>query len=117
MGSGRGQSRRAKATRTGSTLNTTANKVISELDEQKWQDFVASSDSKNVALGEYYFEPLNTDLSPADLQKVITELFADMVNVGAITLPECRELQDYEFKVSRKGSGSGVVNTDRKSVV
>jgi hypothetical protein len=95
MGSGKGKTRRAQST------EPKSHPQAATCDKDKWYEFINSSQLKNVQVYEYYFknseEPdfLDTD---ADREKVIKELFADFVAVGAITLPSKYDVADFEFK-------------------
>ena|ERR1035437_3658498 len=96
MGAGRGQTRRAQATalQPGRLMG---------VDDEKWVEFVFGSNSQGVSLRDYYCPGAKKQFGPKDLEKVVTELFADMVSVGAIVLPRGKVTADYAFRVTRKG--------------
>src|ERR1035437_6927799 len=96
MGAGRGQSRRAQAA-------ALQQGKLMGVDDEKWVEFVSGSNSQGVSLRDYYCPGVKKPFGPKDLEKVVTELFADMVSVGAITLPRGKVTADYAFKVTRKG--------------
>ena len=52
-----------------------------------------------------YYLGKNPPLPPVeDQEKVIKELFADMVGVGALTLPSPYKAEDFEFKMKSNGT-------------
>ena len=95
MGSGKGRTRRAQA------VATPLNPDMSAFSEKSWDEFVASTGIKTTKLFRYY---LGDDVAlPSDSQyeKLVDEMFADMVSVGAIVLPRPYESRDFVFKMEK----------------
>src|ERR1022692_4821597 len=93
MGSGKGQARRAKAQ---VTL-----RVKDVVDQEAWRTFVTSQKLKTETLAQYYlgWQPQGQRLRRNELEKIISELFQDLVVVGAIVLPSGATADDYDFAI------------------
>ena len=93
MGSGKGKTRRALASVHGRPLETVA------FYEDKWAEFVENSELKKVPLTQYYCgEDLSfAQITRADHEKMMTEIFKDAVEVGAIVLPEPFTADNFQF--------------------
>lgn len=96
MGSGKGRVRRSQAT--GLSSGTSVVPAVS-FQWEKWTKFVRAGDLGKVRLYEYYLGKKYTNgvYSYAEHEKVITELFADSVSVGAFTLPSSYKAEDFLF--------------------
>ena len=96
MGSGRGQARRAK----GLVVSGARERSLS-YNRDEWVKFVEEMGVKNTGLYQYYLGPLERGhlFSDADHEKVMTELFADMIDAGAFTLPDPYAAEDFEFEM------------------
>src|ERR1017187_6209721 len=104
MGSGRGKNRRAAAlivTRQDQVLfgqGLLKNPVV--YDPAAWQDFVRESELGSVPIAEYYLGRNAQHYTGPEHEKVMDELFADAVAVGAITLPPSYKAQSFTFAVA-----------------
>ena len=104
MGSGQGRTRRSRAAT--ARLNAPAASSPSDVptrgavfNRQKWQVFLRESDLEGMSLHKYYLGKKDSHVPDYQLEKVVTELFADAVEVGAIILPSPYKPADFEFKV------------------
>ena len=86
MGAGRGKSRRAG--------------VMSQSGKLKWVEFAETVGVKEGNFYQYYLGHRPSNPTDADYEKTMFELFADAVSIGAISLPNPYEIQDFEFKVT-----------------
>ena len=110
MGSGRGQSRRARTSLARVDLQddgqpTPGSIVRAALpltfDGKKWQSFVDDNGLRNINVTKYYLGSYPASpMMISHREKVITELFKDAVAVGAIVLPPNCIAHDFEFKVT-----------------
>ena|ERR1039458_2632387 len=114
MGSGKGKSKRVGASRpvfgTQSAAALSPARILSNksgavqdvvLSRNAWARFVKHSGLKNVGLHEYYFGgKQSSGLVDAQYIKVVGDLFADAVSVGAIVLPSPYEPDDFMITVS-----------------
>jgi hypothetical protein len=101
MGSGKGRARRAQQVH-----HAVGNASEILVDEEKWGEFVDSGGLADVPIYGYYLQKNASKLitifqigelpDDADM-KVVRELFADAVSVGAIVLPESYDADDFEF--------------------
>jgi hypothetical protein len=73
--------------------------AIYGVDEVKWGLFVQRSGSEGVTLNRYYLDKPEEDLIASDYEKVVTELFADMIAVKAIILPRLYAAADFQFEI------------------
>lgn len=108
MGSGKGKARRVQ-TASVKAVSATATIPRTKYDRRVWSQFVKDSELKSLSLREYYLgsyenpnpktwgylteESVTVDGS----LKILTELFADAVDVGAIILPPPYNAADFEF--------------------
>ena len=94
MGAGKGKARRGQVT-------VSSGEAIFAMDMNKWQDFVSGSGLEGVTLREYYVEDFTVNalgISPGAYTKIIAEIFADAVAIGAIVLPKPYKADDFEFR-------------------
>src|ERR1039457_6647606 len=89
MGSGKGRARRAQAKK---SLDVVFNAT-------KWYDFVQDGEVEQVRVDEYYLGGEDDGLDEADYERIYSELFADAVVVGAVSLPAGYAPDDFEFRV------------------
>ena len=120
MGSGKGKSRRGRAVRPQMNTQTVAapgtltardevrwlrimraSKLEVGFDMDVWRRFIAANGLSKVNVYKYYQVSVNSalPLRLADYERVLTELFADAVTVGAIVLPGAYKPEDFEFRV------------------
>src|ERR1035437_4932500 len=66
----------------------------------EWTRFVNSSGLEKINLHEYYLGEELLQITNDDYAKLLTELFADAVAVGAIVLPRLYKAEDFLFEVS-----------------
>ena len=106
MGSGRGKTRRAQQVQhaTDSAPGAFTHMTV---DEEKWDNFTRNCDLANLGIYNYYLgqkAPLTIfqvqELAADEHMKIVRELFADAVSVGAITLPEPYKAEDFELQPS-----------------
>src|ERR1017187_8560061 len=103
MGSGKGKTRRVQAVL--ATLPAECAPAWAEeavLDKSKWSDFVKNSDMVRTKVYPYYLGKSASsppDYCNADHEKVVTELLADFVAVGAMVLPAPYTVEDFELKM------------------
>ena len=111
MGSGRGKNRRSQATTTPAAKGKRKPRWAEVFNESIWNEFVIDGDLKNYNLYKYYGVLDASGNAPqqpshADYEKVITELFADAVAIGAIALPSPHKAEDFAFKIGTVTSGT-----------
>ena len=100
MGSGKGRIRRAQvAVAVSSTQETTLSSGVS-YSMRAWQKFVYENELGKMKLYRYYLGGTPKDCGVAEHEKVITELFKDMVAVGAINLPEPHQASEFVFRMA-----------------
>ena len=98
MGSGRGQTRR---------VQVIAKPPNVAADELAWQEFVENGKMEDVTLYQYYILRDGKDLTswrstePVSLI-IASELFEDMVAVGALTLPDGYDVEDFGFELAKQ---------------
>jgi hypothetical protein len=129
MGAGKGKARRARMM---PSEAPSKNKAIT-YKQGRWFEFLESNKLKKVGLYKYYLGEgaimdrggvarAGKGWNDDDHEKVVTELFADAVEVGMITLPEDYEVEDFEFSyVPDRPHGDelmqiGVKNVARKGI-
>src|ERR1039458_6255214 len=102
MGSGKGRAKRAQGIPASKALPRGPQPLIVSPGQQKWHDFVANSELEDVNIHEYYLG--HTYPSPTDegYEKMVTELFADAVEVGAVVIPDELRAEDFTFKMGNK---------------
>ena len=100
MGSGKGQTRRART----STPAPQPLPVAGEL-KQKWAEFISDSELQMVSLYQYYLRKSSRKILYVDYERVVSELFQDAVAVGAIVLPSAHSVEDFEFKLDISQAG------------
>ena len=76
----------------------------SDADLSKWDDFLKGSGLEKVTLHQYYLDKRDVMPSNADIKKLITNLFADAIDLGVIPLPRPYESKDFKFVVFTGGS-------------
>ena len=94
MGSGKGSMRRAQTIKFLEASFSTK--------PWKWYGFVDDNELCEVNLYEYYLKRRPLNPTPVEFSKVISEVFADLVAVGAFTLPDGYDVDDFEFRVDQR---------------
>src|ERR1039458_7936461 len=101
MGTSKGMTMRSLAP--GERHTSTVDPVRrTEWNPNKWTEFISGSELEELSVHKYYLGKapprfgVSTDV---DASKVATELFQDMVSVGAIVLPKWCEADDFVFSV------------------
>jgi hypothetical protein len=94
MGSGKGKTRRVQATTAGAAVK----EVV--LVEKKWTSFLEDNHIGRIKVYKYYFDNIPQQPAASDYEAAITELFADAVAVGAITLPSPYSTESFQFKIA-----------------
>src|ERR1039458_7358275 len=99
----------------------TAHKNDVVFKREVWNEFVRGANLGSVRLGRYYLESASEGLSGAnfwevgltskDLSKLLTNLFVDAVEVGAIVLPAPYGFEDFVFE-----AGIRQTSADQNSV-
>ena len=105
MGTGKGKTRRAQAGLSPEALAERALALAKEAtyDRGIWSEFVKSSDMMTAKVYPYYLGKSASsppDYTFADHEKVVTELLADFVAVGALTLPSPYTADDFGIKMT-----------------
>ena len=107
MGTGKGQTRRAQSV----VLVAPPNVVHSDrsaaaeaervaLQYKKWEEFIATSGVGFIKVRRYYMgKDFDRSMAREDYEKVLTEQFADAVQVGALVLPGNYKAEDFRFEV------------------
>ena len=107
MGSGKGRSRRVLVSQPGTAK---ASQKKTSFQGEVWGRFLHDSKITHYNLYKYYGLPMENRLRQTptveDYEKVFTELFADAVAIGVITLPSPWTLEDFRFKMKTNTSGS-----------
>ena len=105
MGSGRGKTRRAK-TGIFPSSTTKSGFPTATYEPAKLEEFLRRSAVADVNTYEYYlgperaYAPVNERQRPdVDHEKVLAEVFADAVEVGAIVLPDSYATEDFSFRM------------------
>ena len=112
MGSDRGQTRRARGA-VATMANQRPGKVLAlesvavAEGKQRWAEFVLDSGIQKTGMHEYYLghtfsRRVGAQKIITDYRKLVAELFADMVLVGALSLPNSRSAEDFRFTVKTK---------------
>src|ERR1022692_1145024 len=98
MGSGRGATKRVQTV----SAQTTSPTVV--YDYKKWGEFLEKSGLRNVKACKYYLgrDEHWTAYSEEEYTKLITDLFADAVEVGVLELPSFYVAENFEFQVRRR---------------
>ena len=104
MGAGKGKTKRAQAPTTkrapapSAKSPSRAHEV--KLDLDKWREFAISTGITHENLHRYYLEEdyVQGLQQPENYEKVMTELFADLIEIGALTLPEPFTTEDFVFE-------------------
>ena len=103
MGTGRGKTRRASGLqpqlKTQGNIYTDGPPTVI-FQREKWLEFLRSTGVQSVKLQQYYLGRTAKDLQSADYEKIVTELFADAVASGALTLPAPHKAEDFKFQVT-----------------
>ena len=95
MGAGQGRSRRVQT----SPASTAVKKQLPvTFDGKKWAAFVTKNGLSNVSVTKYYLKVPPRSPGVPEREKVMLELFADAVQLGAITIPSSYIWKDFEFK-------------------
>ena len=98
MGSGRGVTKRVRVS---------SAQIISPVavyNYEKWAEFLEKSGLRNVKACKYYLgrDEHWTAYSEEEHSRLITDLFADAVTVGALELPDPYVAHDFKFRVRRR---------------
>jgi hypothetical protein len=78
---------------------------VNGFDYGKWADFLAGGELDDVSVFKYYLGDkggaarTRENMPVEDLEKLATELFADVVAIGAVELPDGYSADDFEFKI------------------
>ena len=112
MGAGKGKSKRVSASKTRLEAKSPAApsraRVLSigdsgaqsvVLSRNAWVRFVKNSGLEGVGLHEYYFGGEQSRLTDAQYVKVLGDLLADAVSVGAIVIPSPHKPEDFVITV------------------
>src|ERR1035437_6915780 len=79
-------------------------------DEGKWNDFVNGAGLERMRMDRYYLGgalPRNlTKRTKLGCEKLLTNLFADAILVGAVVLPDPYNYEDFTFKAVWRKAGS-----------
>lgn len=110
MGSGKGKARRVQVS-SSATIGTAAG-VGRHYD--LWDEFVEGSGLADVRLDQYYLGKEMTDIRSSkkneeELTKLYTELFADAVSMGVITLPSPYQVEDFKFAIYAGSPPAGLL--------
>jgi hypothetical protein len=97
MGAGRGKTRRASAVLANPTPEMRSEQVLCRPDE--WDAFVSNVRLRKDNLHRYYLGEEPLQVTHEDYAKILTELFADAVQVGAIVLPEGYNAESFQLAV------------------
>ena len=120
MGAGKGRNRRTSASQSGSRIASGAKKPGATSKPRrvslkegatgrlKWREFVQRSGVEHVKIQQYYLKMMPTRMTKLDYEQVLTGLFADLVNVGAISLPEGSNVDDFTFKMGSQERDSDI---------
>src|ERR1035437_10351366 len=71
----------------------------STLDKEKWKEFISGSGIEEVRLYQYYLGKIPQSLTAEEYETILTGLLADLVEVGALTLPGTTSVDDFGFAV------------------
>ena len=83
---------------------------------EAWHQFVRQGELKKVRVQEYYLGPnMPLRVSDGDYEKLMAEMLADMVSVGAVALHGKHKLEDFEFKMEDREAAYGMVLRLRSS--
>ena len=109
MGSGTGKARRGRSDRARlegrsdgvglgaqRTIITASGGV--KVDQQRWVDFVRNHQLEKMRLYEYYLGRKPTQITEVEHDKVIHELFADMIAVGSVTFSPAELKEEVQLK-------------------
>src|ERR1035437_10063811 len=122
MGSGRGKTRRTQTSGEASVRSVLAARqrmLQNSVDSVAWDNFVSSQGLETTSLAKYYLkaEPAGKQLSRAELEEILHELFQDFVAAGAVSLPPGASVGDFSF-VIRDEEGplkEGLYMADKRS--
>ena len=90
MGSGKGRTRRAQSM---GIFNP-----ITKNQSEQWETFVHENGIADLGLYEYYLGKTPLIRTPANYEKILTELFSDLVAIGIIALPKSCEASDFSLR-------------------
>ena len=93
MGSGQGKTRRALTSAQSGPPYTRF--VTHQL--ENWDRFVEESEIGDVTIDEYYLRHKPCKPTEEEHEKVMAELFADLVATGALVLPGACKVDDFQF--------------------
>ena len=104
MGAGKGQTRRVQGRVSGvrhAPVKTKATKWVKvKFNRSEWAQFLKDSRLANVNIYKYYLGSIPSKITFEDYDKVLTELFADAVEVGAVVLPEPYKAADFRLEAA-----------------
>lgn len=93
MGTGRGKSSRVR------TATRATTKPLTTYDAAKWEMFVHENGLEKLNLYKYYLGHNAQHVYTCDERtRIIQELFIDLVEAGALTLPSGYKAEDFELK-------------------
>ena len=110
MGAGKGNARRARA-----SISPTIRPL--GVDRDVWREFLESHDLEDVMVADYYSVNHDGLFAAEDHEKIIENVFADMVAVGAIVLPEQYAVEDFRFEMLDNDSEMLSVTTKKEPVM
>ena len=93
MGSGQGKARRAKAPIIAAQGQATYQK-------SPWDEFLRDNELMSVGVAQYYLGYRPQVPTKVEYNKVLNEIFADLVAVGAIVLPGSYLAKDFRFALA-----------------
>ena len=101
MGSGRGRQRRVLSSQLGAQVQAATSVVSVVVDADVFADFIHGQGVDGVSISKYYGLPRDRSWDEAAVRKwrtmLATELFRDLVSIGAIQLPSHLGEEDFRF--------------------
>src|ERR1039458_7853136 len=99
MGSGTGKSRRARTSApptVPAAFPLAGNQEVA-FQRDKWLEFIKAGNLRNVKLHNYYLGMGSPSrfVIDSDYRRILRELLADAVTVGAIVLPSLHNTEDF----------------------
>src|ERR1022692_4702623 len=107
MGSGKGAVRRSQTVKLRPNAHAGENDPawkfpgVVGYEPDKWTEFVSGGVLGPVRVDKYYLGRIPRPKKNGDYEKIIAELFADAISVGAVVLPSPYVAEDFEFIVNR----------------
>src|ERR1035437_6064118 len=112
MGAGQGGNRRTRTSSRGLTAQTVAPEVYQpsitagavSFAPRSWTEFVQTIGAGRVKLYQYYLGETALEYDNGSREKLLSELLADTIAAGVVSLPGSYEAADFEFKVEDGGA-------------